>query len=190
MSEAAKMVLHLVSYLIHGRPAGGRCFVVRQRHIQLAPDQCECVGLSNESGWVRELFPDGDRMLHELRSGVSERIIEAVRVVSLSSGTEHLALSDKFTEPVVRAAEAYMDLYQRLEIEPPFTLMFALLGVKGFSIRAEGMFPDECCAFDRDELLFPETIVDDLGQPAESWLGPLFDMVWQASGFLCMPRRA
>jgi hypothetical protein len=117
-------------------------------------------------------------------------IIEAVRVVSLSSGTEHLALSDKFTEPVVRAAEAYMDLYQRLEIEPPFTLMFALLGVKGFSIRAEGMFPDECCAFDRDELLFPETIVDDLGQPAESWLGPLFDMVWQASGFLCMPRRA
>jgi hypothetical protein len=45
----------------------------------------------------------------------------------------------------------------------------------------------EAVAFDRDPLVIPEIVVEDLSRPASEILRPLFDLLWNAGGWSRSP---
>lgn len=61
--------------------------------------------------------------------------------------------------------------------------MFTLTGVKGASIPTASHFVNGGSEIDRDVLLLPESVIDDLTTDATQFLRPLFDLVWNAAGF-------
>jgi hypothetical protein len=50
--------------------------------------------------------------------------------------------------------------------EPPIWCFMSLVGVKGAMIPTSGLFSDERRDIDRDVLLLPETVIDDLNKSA------------------------
>ncbi|MEM6692831.1 MAG: hypothetical protein AAF664_25610, partial [Planctomycetota bacterium] len=77
----------------------------------------------------------------------------------------------------------YMKGLRELGVEPPIWCFISLVGVKGARIPTSGYFSDERRDIDRDVLLLPETIIDDLDRDALDVLRPSFDLVWNASGY-------
>jgi hypothetical protein len=68
-------------------------------------------------------------------------------------------------------------------VEPPVWCFLTVTGVKGARIPTDDYFPDENRAIDRDTLMLPECVIDDLGAESSAILRPMFDLVWNASGF-------
>lgn len=75
-----------------------------------------------------------------------------------------------------------MNILKGLDVQPPVVVMVTLLGVRGFYIA--GRDGDTWAAFDRDDLLLPDQLVEDLDADVNSILRPVFDAMWQASGWL------
>lgn len=54
---------------------------------------------------------------------------------------------------------------------------------KGTRIPTDDHFPDENRDIDRDYLLLPEIVIDGFSADSATILCPMFDLVWNASGF-------
>jgi hypothetical protein len=68
--------------------------------------------------------------------------------------------------------------------------MTMLLGAKGFSLWVPtDRYPESVrgaganVPFDRNVMLLPDLVVEDLNAPAEDILRPAFDALWQAGGW-------
>ena len=61
-------------------------------------------------------------------------------------------------------------------------VMVSLLEVTG-CLLAEGVFGDTQNSFDRDALLLPDLLIEELPVNAPSVLKPAFDALWQSSGW-------
>lgn len=68
-------------------------------------------------------------------------------------------------------------------VQPPVWCFLALTEVKGARIPTDDHFPDEHRNIDRDLLLLPEKVIDDFSIDSATILRPMFDLVWNASGF-------
>jgi len=111
--------------------------------------------------------------------------IEAVDAFGLTRDRKKIP-SIVYERDLIACTKDYLNLLGQLDIAPPIFLMLSMTGVKGFSMALgpeyfrEGVPP----VIDRDVLLLPEVVVEDLsGEPA-SILKPIFDSVWQSAGHL------
>jgi hypothetical protein len=84
---------------------------------------------------------------------------------------------------VIRAFKSYQQFWNWLGIPGPMTVYLTLLGGKGGSLVSLGLHPREFIPIDRDCLMTPDVVVDDLSAPADTVLKPLFDFLWNASGY-------
>jgi hypothetical protein len=76
----------------------------------------------------------------------------------------------------------FLSVFKRLQIATPVVLMLSLLGVRGHYIPG-ATFGDHPASFDRDDLFLPDVLVEDIENPTEAILRPVFDAMWQASGW-------
>jgi hypothetical protein len=73
------------------------------------------------------------------------------------------------------------------DLEPPFAVMVSLLGFKGFRFALD--FPRALSLrgvvneVDRQEILLPDFLIDQVGSDLKKALKPLLDMVWNCAGF-------
>ena len=115
--------------------------------------------------------------------------IEAVAALDNPTGMDGYIAQD-FEPMLIQPFREYMAQMQLLGIQPPVFVMSTLLGVKGFylwvstdeypeSVRGAGAN----VPFDRDVMLLPDLIIEDLNTPAEEILRPAFDALWQAGGW-------
>jgi hypothetical protein len=65
----------------------------------------------------------------------------------------------------------------------PFFVFLTLVGVKGYSMSSTGVIFRGRMPIEREVLNIPEIMVDKYDLPAAQVLRPLFDSVWNASGF-------
>lgn len=70
-----------------------------------------------------------------------------------------------------------------LDVSPPVIAMVSLLGVSDYHI-GRGPYEDVEHSFDRDALLLPDCLVEDLAADPAGLLRPAFDAMWQASGWM------
>lgn len=88
-----------------------------------------------------------------------------------------------FEQDIIRALERFKSIQNKLETEPPYFLLLTLLGVQGYNLptraRSIGRHNN---LIDRNDLLIPEILVEDITLPAATILKPAFDAVWNAAG--------
>jgi len=84
-----------------------------------------------------------------------------------------------YEKKIVEAFRGYLLFHKNIEIDPPFIVMLSLLNVKGVEMFVGR---GESAPFDRNTMLFPEILLEEVTEKAEILLKPLFDMVWQSVG--------
>lgn len=115
--------------------------------------------------------------------------IEAVAALDDPGGIDGY-LSQNLESLLVQAFRQYLAQMQLLGVQPPVFVMSSLVGVKGFSLWVHtDSYPEAVrgagtnVPFDRDVMLLPDLVVEDLSTPAEDILRPAFDALWQAGGW-------
>jgi hypothetical protein len=114
-------------------------------------------------------------------------IIEAVdtSILNLKNnggyGIPGSALRREINELVKRG----LALYQKYQIQPPFFVMFTLIGVKGYIIWAD---PSRFIGIDqepidRDNLIIPEILIEDYDVNVNEQLKYFYDSLWNAAGW-------
>lgn len=85
---------------------------------------------------------------------------------------------------LIEATRDYLSLLVSLGITGPVAVALSFLGVRGYKLSMQNVFePDEPGVLDRDDLVVPDTLVDDLGCDVATMLKSTFDIVWNAFGW-------
>ncbi len=115
--------------------------------------------------------------------------VEAAESLLLSNGNS--IPSPGFELELNKVVERYLELQQDIGINPPIIIFLTLLGVKGYSLVHQNSIRmnmiQEPTKIDRDILALPDIMVEDFTTTTDALLRPVFDMIWQASGFGACP---
>lgn len=86
---------------------------------------------------------------------------------------------------VIRAFTSYQRFCKRVGVSGPIALHLALTEVRGYGIVPKGGYEYdwEFIEFDRDPLVSPDVVMDNVSNPAGPTLKPLFDFIWNAGGY-------
>lgn len=112
-------------------------------------------------------------------------IIELVDSLLLTPwDREFLIYSRSFEEELIESLSRYCSYLKLIEIDPPCFVFMTLLGIKGYSIEPNGPIRvRKIYSIDRDILIIPEVIMENLDAETDEILRPIFDMIWNACGF-------
>lgn len=127
-----------------------------------------------------------DQVEHSYLQVFRSGIIEAVNTSLLEHGPDEpkFIANVAYEDALLRGLRRILDLQKRLDVEPPVIVMLSLVGVKGYImyVGPERRF-DAGHSIDRDALLIPEVLVEDLDADVDTILRPIFDALWNATGW-------
>lgn len=83
---------------------------------------------------------------------------------------------------VLKWADNFIKLQERLSIHPPFMFLLSLLSVKGYSIAETESAWGSGDPIDRSGLLLPEILLMKTDESLHEVLRPAFDIIWQSAG--------
>lgn len=113
--------------------------------------------------------------------------IEMVEASLLAFGREHKIIpSTAFEREIIDGLGRCLIALKTLEFQPPVFVMLTLLNIKGFIMWRDGSW-DNVIPIDRDVLVLPEKIVENYDEKPDQILRPMFNGVWQATGFAFSP---
>lgn len=93
-------------------------------------------------------------------------------------------LASWFEDRLITALRRYLDLQGQLGVEPPLVVLLALVGAAEYSIvNLQSRGGRQIHPFGRNVLAFPEIVIDRMDCNAAEVLRPIFDLVWNASGW-------
>jgi len=120
--------------------------------------------------------------LQVFRNGIIESVC-----TSLFSYRDNFRLipSVVFEQELVKALGRFLVLLKKMEIDPPIFVMLSLLGISGFAMASTSkgsFYGTEYNMIDRNDLIIPEILVEDIAQSPDQILRPAFDAVWNSAG--------
>jgi len=85
-------------------------------------------------------------------------------------------------DDAVLALERWLRLWQLADEAGPMMVALTITNVRGYHMPLERSFVGRSfgIAMDRDVLMLPDTVVEDLGKPTDVILKPIMDIMWQA----------
>jgi len=112
-------------------------------------------------------------------------IIEAVNSEVLWTGKGEKKITITYIEDaLIDAVPAYMNAFERLQIDLPVFLFVTLVDVKGFTIPLNRSWgSNEPYPIDRDIVMVPEIIIEKIDFDPSITLKPIFDCIWNACGY-------
>ncbi|MEI8103252.1 MAG: ATP-binding protein [Chlorobium sp.] len=131
------------------------------------------------------------RVLTEKGSGAYTQFfrngyVEAVRVFqkNIESG-QFLLPSTLYEKEAISFLSELKRSFAALEVEGPIVILYTLLNVKGATLGvANAHWLDEGPGiFDRQQILLPDVLVENLETDEGAILRPVFDLVWNAAGY-------
>ncbi|NLD49263.1 MAG: ATP-binding protein [Clostridiaceae bacterium] len=111
-------------------------------------------------------------------------IIEAVNNSMLSFYEEEkLIPSLGYEEALIESLNSYINVLKSLSVTVPLFCFLSLIGVKGYTLglSAGFSFVDKY-SIDKENIILPETIIENYDIRPERILKPSFDLVWNACG--------
>jgi len=140
-------------------------------------------GKYNFDGYLR--YTRGDDSVNTYVQLFHQGIVEAVNT-SLADdwyGTPTIA-SLLFEQEIIEALPQYVKLLNEdCNLSPPYFIMLTLMGIKGFIMAPPSNRFSSSYPIDREHLIIPEVILETTKFDSTSVLKPLFDNIWQASGW-------
>jgi len=112
--------------------------------------------------------------------------IEVVDASILEERNGQRVLHYSYENILIKTVSKYLSIQKQIGVEPPLFIMLSLLGVSGYKIEAHSdrfwehnvMEP-----IDRDALLIPEVMIETFGCDVTRIMKPIFDSVWNATGW-------
>lgn len=115
-------------------------------------------------------------------------IIESVSASLFSSrNNESYIPSIVLEEKLIATLKSCLALYPKMSIYPPLVLLVSLIGVKGYKLAVSqslDIWRQHTHLIDRDLLLLPEVVIEDMIIDSAKLLRPIFDAVWNSAGWL------
>jgi len=104
--------------------------------------------------------------------------IEAVEAALLNprNGERLLIPGHIYEREVLHGLSRFLSVQKQLGVEPPLFVMLSLLGVYGYVMAVDRIYPPRDYPIDRNDLVIPEVDLGDVMRPA-------FDAVWNATGW-------
>lgn len=183
-----KVVLHMVP-LEAFKP--GTVFPVvelRSRLEELAP--------LHSAGWDDRINMDGlliyspgrDDRFWTYTQFYRNGIVEAVESLLLNSEKKRIP-SFTFEKELLGGLRRYLATLRQLGVSPPINISLALLGVEGFRMGVPDNWDPSLRVrtIDRENLVLPDGLIEDLNQDPSRILKPFFDVVWNACGYSSSP---
>jgi hypothetical protein len=130
---------------------------------------------------------DGEGRVHSSLQIFRNGAIEAVETSLLRPYDERLIIpTGALEKTLIEDLGMYLTFLSDAEMEPPVFLMVSLLGVKGYWLAVRESLahrPYASRTIDRDAVVLPEEVVEDLTSDPAQVLRPVFDGIWNAAGW-------
>lgn len=176
-----KIVLHVV-------PAGAFDPAVRFDLSQLLDNTPKPIGAG---GWNHRYNFDGflsHARDHEGTFSYAQVFhhgsIEVVQASYIEAGRQDHPIRARVIEnEIARHLSQYMNMQQKLGVEPPLFIMLSLLGVGGFRLSDSDYARGDSHPIDRDDLIIPEVMVEEFGLNPHQVMRPVYDAIWNAGGY-------
>jgi hypothetical protein len=145
---------------------------------------------------------DGVLMFAQLRPGsdlTSTSYTQAFRngfmefVSAHHSDNNKVIWADALEQEALAAVRNHLRFFEAVEVSLPAYVTLSLVNVDGCELRepSNNVYhftrPTRLQSMDQAQLLLPEVLIEDVDQPLERILKPVFDMVWQAAGIAGSP---
>lgn len=115
------------------------------------------------------------------RNGVVETVLADVTRDDPQRGK--LLLAGYYERVLMRDLPQYLSGLRQFGLNPTVWGFLSLTGVKGARIPSQLAGRDEHLEVDRDTLLLPEFLIDDLEAKASTLLRPTLDLIWNSAGY-------
>lgn len=97
-----------------------------------------------------------------------------------------LIYKNDLIQKTINTTEEMLQFYKKIGITPPILISCAIINGKGFTIPIDSWL-DRNGEIDRDMLLIPDVLIDDLSIDASKFLQPIFNSIWNACGYTTCP---
>lgn len=191
MMPGGKLLLHLIPVSSFRSRQRFAVTSMRQLATQFPP--------LGTSGWDHRFNLDGHVTYSPVGSGEGSRsytqffrngIVESVLSGVVKDDRQHgkVLLAEQYERTLLtgfRPFASFLNSFRQIDVQPPIWGFLTITGTKGARIPNDFSFPDENRTIDRDVLSLPEFVIEELGTNPTAILRPVFDLVWNASGFAC-----
>ena len=114
-------------------------------------------------------------------------VIEAVDagIIRVRNG-DHFIPSVIIERELVAGLKSYLANQLKIDVMPPISILATLVGVSGYYLavkRSLDPWGEHSKPIDRDTLLLPEVIVESFQEEPPSILRPIFDAIWNSTGW-------
>jgi hypothetical protein len=109
--------------------------------------------------------------------------VEAVSVTPVESPNGNFLPCEGYEQEILRWSAQCFKILRSLGIDPPFSVMLSLLGMKGVDLYVGPRLHRHSAPINRDVLALPDVLFDGSIEDVASGLRPLFDLVWQTFGY-------
>ena len=112
-------------------------------------------------------------------------VVESVAVLRTHEERPFLSCV-AYEEDVIDFLTSFFEFAGEFEIEPPYYVFLSFVGVRGclFARQLRFMPPHRERPLREDMLILPEIVIQDCNERPDQLLRPIFDMVWNAFGFI------
>lgn len=113
-------------------------------------------------------------------------VIEAVqgRILAIEREGRMIIPSFSYERYILKYLPQCVRLLQAIGASVPVVIALTLLRAKGLFMGRGGVLDDAGYAIESDTLVLPDALVEDFATPPHQILKPIFDLIWNACGFL------
>jgi hypothetical protein len=111
--------------------------------------------------------------------------IEGLTARSLSNGNAKFIGNSNFEKQFIDFVPRCIEIFRRLEIDPPVALALTLLDVNGYSLYSgprSSLAVIGARAIQQRDLILPISVVSSFDVPVEQMIRPIFDALWRSCG--------
>ena len=130
-------------------------------------------------------LPSWDGPVHAYTQLFRSGIVESLLTNVVQSRKEQSNILDAKTieRESLKAVPQYLAGMKAVGVEAPVWGFVTIIETKGAYISTSRPFQGDTYAIDRDTVALPEFLIDNLAIDAAATLRPIFDLMWNASGY-------
>ena len=133
-------------------------------------------GSGKKIGYCQLFFNGTVEMVH------SDKLISRRETNDSETNGKDFFQSDDYERYTIESVQKYLKGFKKIGALPPVAISMVLLGCRGFSMYStqnlQNRYP-----IDRDPILLPDVVIDNLDVNVPSVMKPIFDVIWNVCGY-------